>query len=111
MSHTPGPWKYTGTAEVGGILMRHIDGADLRVCFVPRVNWGPVYQETDEANIRLIEASPEILTALETLVKWMDDSGLSHTKPGGKGVLRYEGHEYSVVTEARAAIKKAKGEA
>ena len=44
------------------------------------------------------------IPALRNLVKWMDDSGLSKTKPGGVGVFAYEGHEFSVVTEARIAL-------
>lgn len=53
------------------------------------------------------EINNELLTALEELVKWLDDSGLSKTEPGGHGALTYEATEYSVVTDARTAIEKA----
>lgn len=49
----------------------------------------------------------EVLKALEELVDWMDESGLSHSKAGGVGPFAYEGAEYSVVTNARAAIANA----
>ena len=42
--------------------------------------------------------------ALRNLVKWLDDSNLSRTRGGGVGCFRYEGTEYSVVTDAREAL-------
>jgi hypothetical protein len=62
-----------------------------------------------EADAALIAAAPEMFEALRELVKWMDDSGLSATSPGGVGPLHYGTTEYSVVTAARAAIAKAEG--
>jgi len=57
-----------------------------------------------EANARLIATAPELAEALRELVQWLDDSGLSHTKPSGKGVFQYEGTEYEVITKARTAL-------
>jgi hypothetical protein len=63
----------------------------------------------DAVTAILHAAAPELLEALRELVKWMDDSGLSATSPGGVGPLHYGTTEYSVVTAARAAIAKAEG--
>lgn len=61
------------------------------------------------ANGHLISAAPDLLDALQQLVKWMDESGLAGTPDGGIGPFKYTGTEYSVVTDARAAIEKAEG--
>lgn len=42
--------------------------------------------------------------ALAALLKWLDDSGESHTKPAGRGTFRTEPVEYSVVKDARLAL-------
>jgi len=49
----------------------------------------------------------ELLAALKALVKWMDDSGLSHSRPAGVGPFTTQPVEYSVVTDARRAIANA----
>lgn len=103
-SHTPGPWKVNtdGELEIGG----HSTGSAAA-----EFSDGTIDYPEALANLRLTAAAPDLLASLQALVKWMDDSGLSHTKAGGSGVLRYEGHEYSVVADARAAITKAQGQA
>lgn len=67
----------------------------------------PISLEECQANAKLLAASWEMAGALASLVKWMDDSGLSHTKPAGVGPFRTEPIEYSVVREAREALRKA----
>ncbi|MCP4541718.1 MAG: hypothetical protein GY832_31690 [Chloroflexi bacterium] len=100
--HTPGPWAGQKTAgheiHSQSAVYDEVTGESIAIVY------------DGEANARLIAAAPDLLAALTTLVAWMDDSGLSHTQPGGKGVLRYEGTEYNIVTNARAAIAKAEGE-
>lgn len=116
--HTPGPWivRESPKPNIEGpelrLSIKHTspgrDGAEF--CEIVA---GHVTAEADaiaRANARLIAAAPDLLAALESLVKWMDDSGLSSTTPGGVGQFHYEGTEYSVVTDARTAITKAKGE-
>ena len=51
-----------------------------------------------------VNSHAALVAALRACVQWMDDSGLSRSKPGGKGVIHYDGFEYSVVTDARAAL-------
>lgn len=65
--------------------------------------------EESHANARLISAAPDLYAACKALVKWMVDSGHAHTPAGGVGAFKYEGTEYSVVTDARAALAKAEG--
>ena len=99
-SYTPGPWDMIVSRSLIHIETANTgDGSPcgVHVCSVPK---------SAEANARLIAAAPDLLEALATLVAWLDDSGLSSTKPGGVGVFAYDGTEYSVVTEARAALDK-----
>jgi len=51
-----------------------------------------------------------LLAALEELLAWMEENSMTHTPSVGVGVFKTEPVEYSVVTEARNAIKLAKGE-
>jgi hypothetical protein len=55
-----------------------------------------------EANARLIEAAPDLLRACVGLVDMLEEWDSGFTKPG---------EEFEAVTEARAAIAKALGEA
>lgn len=83
--HTPGPWfsQYddNGFYEIGS------EAVGLRLAFT----FGE--GDTDEANVRLMSAAPDLLEALEALVTQVSDS-----------------HAYDELAVARAAIAKAKGE-
>jgi hypothetical protein len=120
--HTPAPWRIV-TEEKGyqfgrkkeerrGQAICSVENAFSQIAIHAEPDDKPCpsiekWNEEAEANARLITAAPELLTALENLVLWMEKSGLSTTKAGGVGVFAYEGSEYSVVTEAKEAIKKA----
>jgi len=89
--HTPGPW----------VVYELIDGYDIRSpeaeCWVatasdPEAVWGAIGREEDA---RLIAAAPEMLEALENLLKVHE----------GK-----DGTQHNAADIARAAIAKAKGE-
>lgn len=67
-------------------------------------------KKTPVTNSHLIAAAPDLLAALDQIVKWLDESNLSKTPDGGQGAFRYNGTEYSVVRDARVAIARAKGE-
>lgn len=110
-NHTPGPW----TMEI-------IDGVQpdgYRYTYYPhaniRVKNRPVAQvrltsvgysgsekdrETDEANVRLIAAAPELLEACEYVARWHREHD------SGEGEL----FGLDFVTTCIAAIRKAKGE-
>ena len=90
--HTPGPWVVLQNP------MSHdcITSDDCRICEMPR--WDDEYAEEETANARLIAAAPDLLAALERMVR-------QH----GSNFISYSGdHPVSV---ARAAIAKATGEA
>jgi hypothetical protein len=89
--HTPGPW----------IVYEFVDGYDIRApeaeCYVatasdPEAVWGAIGREEDAY---LIAAAPELLEALENLLKVHEGEG---------------GTQYNAADMARAAIAKAKGE-
>ena len=89
--HTPGPW----------IVYEFVDGYDIRApeaeCYVatasdPEAVWGAIGREEDA---RLIAAAPELLEALENLLKVHEGEG---------------GTQHNAADMARAAIAKAKGE-
>jgi len=99
MGHTPLPWKISNESD--GTFIRGKHGG-----LVASMESG--YQQMRDLDARFIvracNSRGNLLKALENLVKWMDDSGLSSTKPGGHGQIKYGPIEYSVVTDARAAI-------
>lgn len=72
MSHTPGPWTWTGSefaASRGNVLELGDDGG----CSDPECCGGPSYHiEVSEDDARLIAAAPELLEALEALLVMMD---------------------------------------
>ena len=89
--HTPGPW----------IIYEFVDGYEIRApeaeCYVatasdPEAVWGAIGREEDA---RLIAAAPELLEALENLLKVHEGEG---------------GTQHNAADMARAAIAKAKGE-
>jgi hypothetical protein len=89
--HTPGPW----------IVYEFVDGYDIRApeaeCYVatasdPEAVWGAIGREEDAC---LIAAAPDLLEALENLLKVHEGEG---------------GTQHNAVDMARAVIAKAKGE-
>jgi len=84
-AHTPGPWKMS-TDAMGSQVKGKIGG-----------EWITVADQLDEGDARLIAAAPELLEALETVVRALENISISW------------GAHHEVET-ARAAIAKARGE-
>lgn len=104
MSHTPGPWMVAGPS-FGDPLPRYTtcvvteeddDGEVVDICEFPVSD----YDEQNEANARLIAAAPDMLEALEAIVKSLADQD-------DEGMIE---HAQQMI-DARAAIAKAKGKA
>lgn len=110
--HTPGPWdidwyeckmdkddvthaKKTGnnSAKVGDILWRA--PRCIGPCGSEHSHWGGDLLTVDEADARLIAAAPDLLEALQNLLKVHEGEGGTKFHAGGI---------------ARAAIRKATGE-
>jgi hypothetical protein len=65
--HTPGPWQF-GTSSEGSFYKRNIAGADgYHVALTSSRDDSEV-----DANARLIAAAPELLEALQTMLKHPD---------------------------------------
>jgi hypothetical protein len=99
MSHTPGPWE-----QALGISCHEItakpDGLKVYIAQATSQSWGGVGSTEGEANARLIAAAPELLEALQRIVKQRED---------GAKVSR---EDWQLATDtARAAIRRATGEA
>lgn len=111
MKHTPGPW------EVSELRERTTTGDWRDASYIEAsagwANSGMAGKRTvaivghwkdrpnPQADARLIAAAPELLEALENLV------GLCEA---GDGSEEYHRHEPQEMKDARAAIKKARGE-
>ena len=90
--HTPGPWDVEPKGS------RHfVDGADgLTVAYLDRV--GVRERAEIEANARLIAAAPELLAALECILKRYESAGVQCYPEARREVIA-----------ARAAIDRATG--
>jgi len=90
--HTPGPWMPCGQ----GTVSHPVSGTDITTEVIEAEGWGRIaeyfdYSNESQANFRLITAAPELLQALEQIVKI--------------------GGTTAETAIARAAIAKARGEA
>jgi len=100
--HTPGPWmarnlsKGIWTVEAGS---PHVHGKIQEVCRIA----GPWNPENYRRNARLIASAPELLEALENALNVL--AGIA------TGDLEAVKRDSPAIAQARAAIKKAKGEA
>lgn len=97
MSHTPGPWT-AGDSEWFMCLpsdmgQRYfpIHGDGYQVCIV----WDDEDDATQHANLRLIQAAPDLLDAVEELLIYLGD---------------WDDPDNETCQRARAAVAKAKGE-
>lgn len=90
--HTPGPWTAAAGRILGGF------GAVAKM-----VDQSTNYRAQQEADARLIAAAPELLAALEWLVR---DADCDYTSPedSDRRVVMV-----STVEAARAAVAKARG--
>lgn len=104
--HTPGPWNANNLKEVPSDRAQAVWTADATkfICATqgsPRKS-GFVNKDEAHANCLLIAAAPELLKSLEWAVRLCDANGFAHQ---GK-----DSQDSPALAEARAAIRKAKGE-
>lgn len=105
--HTPGPW--TLTADGAGWYIECSPERGHSVAYI-RAEIGEEDPDTSddekEANARLIAAAPELLDALIALL------GVAPSKAPGAGlIVEAEEKHANALQAARAAIKKATGDA
>ena len=87
--HTPGPWTHTEDGEI-------IAAEGARYIVAEAFDGFPDGQY--QANCRLIAAAPELLEALDRMVRW------------GRAQKTAEGSGFYSLEQACAAIAKARGE-
>ena len=93
MTHTKGPWRAYPDERVSAITLGDVD---TFVAYVHPVGG----RDQQRANQRLIAAAPDLLEALEAVVRVSDDH--HHTAEGAA-------HDFSLAAEkARAALSKAR---
>jgi hypothetical protein len=95
MTHTPGPWHSGGMTvyadkpcDLLGVAWKEVATGRC-----PASNWS---DQESHANVRLIAAAPELLAALRTAVRVMQDNNLDEALGG----------EFDIFTDA---IAKAEG--
>lgn len=92
MTHTQGPWSYIGNGDVVAKSDKYCGGEkDIASVFL-------TVNDEDEANARLIAAAPELLEALQAIVKSLVDQD-------DEGMIE---HAQQMI-DARVAIAKATG--
>lgn len=99
MKHTPGPWAYNSEDQI-----IHLPN-DFSKMIAQVRGWGwiqklPNPEQIQDANGRLMAASPELLEALEMMI-----DRYTHLGKGGSTEMRGEAIDKSLI-----AIAKAKGE-
>ena len=100
--HTPGPWYTCLNAQNDQRQYVRALARDLAVCKIVTEPNEPA--GIMEANARLIAAAPELLDALERLLKW-------HQYAREKGAFVMAGGDIYIDPEiAREAINKANGD-
>lgn len=93
VKHTPGPWYLAGDA----------DGTMITTGGQPIAVWPPQGGTIEQcANARLIAAAPDMVRALELLLREHDALQMA---------TGYKGDRWAAATYARSILKKAKGEA
>lgn len=100
-NHTPGPWMIQ--SRDNDLLFDVVDSrTESKLIAGPFRHELPTVKGNSEtiANARLIAAAPELLEALETIVCWQDVDSIGARLTSAQ-----------MLTQARAAIAKAKGEA
>jgi hypothetical protein len=98
--HTPAPWQ---VSPYGNITSKSL--------VIAKVEQMPGnYESEKQANARLISAAPDLLSALESLAVWNDGEPCFCHVHGESERARYTPHD-SYCDKARAALRKAKGEA
>ncbi len=104
--HTPGPWTVCSEPPVLQLgdctLGQQVWAPTVRVAFTERQNVG---LEAEATNAHLIAAAPELRSALEALTNEVMRLTL-HTQFGHEGSALLE-----IISDARAALSKARGEA
>jgi hypothetical protein len=98
--HTPAPWQ---VSPYGNITSK-----SGKIASVEQMPGN--YESEKQANARLISAAPDLLSALESLAVWNDGEPCFCHVHGESERARYTPHD-SYCDKARAAIRKAKGEA
>lgn len=105
MKHTPGPWVVT--VDGGSAIIKEVNGtgsAGYR-CTICQISERSEYlTDRDKANAHLIAAAPEMLEALEDLVKDMQSIYASEYRG-----FRVPDEDPSLISYINL-IKKAKGE-
>ena len=105
MKHTPGPWEWNRPPISHDDEFRSLAGADGKGVFrlndvylgYPECGQDLVIELSNE-DARLIAAAPDLLDALNDLIRWDED-------PLASGNDKY----FAMTAKARAAIAKAKG--
>jgi len=111
MSHTPGPWELSkphfGERHIYVSSWHSVDGKKCtsgkqHICVLPYEGkrGAIVYHEMFNANASLIAAAPDLLDALEAMLSYT-----AELNP----LQGCDGHDHPAVSQARAAIAKARG--
>lgn len=102
MSHTPGPWDFdfvSGMKDGYATLLWYFVKRDGDNVSIAADIVDPITCKPSEANARLIAAAPELLEALQAIVKSLADQD-------DEGIIE---HAQQMI-DARAAIAKARGQ-
>ena len=112
IKHTPGPWVNHGRITQPGLPHSAV-AAETLIARVYSKHFGDTEQEI--ANANLIAAAPELLEAVQSLLKFVSDPAgfsvpmLSDKEKFGEFMRSVKDRERSAIDLARAAIAKATG--
>lgn len=111
IKHTPAPWRLSGVDVVNGDDHWCINGHSLVTGLHSPTDCRLATVYSIEANARLIAAAPELLEALDEMVRWYAKrETASMFVSGGEGLLPIEAQDEEVQQAIRAIAKATGGE-
>jgi hypothetical protein len=113
--HTPGPWEIVPYGNGDSLVICTALNGNWRICFMATPGGSPGAMEKIEADAHLIASAPDLAETLAALIE-ADDSRETFGLFGladcidNDGVPYQSAHLHGIISRARSALARARGE-